>query len=180
LVSTPGARHHFASKPQENGGIWHLLTHEPRQEFVRVDHGQLTPRLRLLDIHTLRFKTRTERFPVSGCWDQNHAFSVGQGSSGEAADGPVKKLLVLIKLNNMFGWRSIVQEISPRFVILRFVATSAARRLKAGHGILRWLRAGLKRTHGRFLRGKILSAFMVWKGLESLMRLPTAELLLQR
>lgn len=43
LVPAPGARHYFASKPQENGRIWHLLTHEARQELVRVDHGQLTP-----------------------------------------------------------------------------------------------------------------------------------------
>jgi hypothetical protein len=72
-----------------------------------------------------------------------------QGSSREAADGPVKKLLVLIKLNNMFGWRSIVQEIPPRFVTLCFVATSAAGSVKVGHGTLRRVRAGLKRTHSR-------------------------------
>jgi hypothetical protein len=45
---------------------------------------------------------------VSGCWDQNHAFPVRQGSSGEAANRPIKKLLVLIKLNNVFRGRGVV------------------------------------------------------------------------
>jgi hypothetical protein len=56
-----------------------------------------------------------------------------------------------------------VQEISPRFVILGFVATPAARRLKAGHGTLRRLRAGLKRTHSRPPSREVLS--LVQKGL---------------
>jgi hypothetical protein len=81
-----------------------------------------------------------------------------QCSGGEAANRPVEKLIVLVKLNNMFGGRSIVQQIPPRFVILRFVATSAADGLKAGHGILQRLRAGLKSTHSRPpCRGKALS-----------------------
>jgi hypothetical protein len=57
-----------------------------------------------------------------------------QGSGGEAADRAIKKLIILVELNNVFGGRRIVQEAIPRFSTVGFVRSSAAGRLKAGCG----------------------------------------------
>jgi hypothetical protein len=75
---------------------------------------------------------------------------VRQCSGSEAADGPVEKLLILVKLNNMFLGRSIVKEASPRFVTVTYVTTSAAGGLKARRGTFRLLlQAVLKGIHGQ-------------------------------
>jgi hypothetical protein len=51
---------------------------------------------------------------------------VGQCSGGEPANRTVQKLLVLVQLDDMFLGRSIMQEISPRFLTFAFVPARAA------------------------------------------------------
>jgi hypothetical protein len=127
-----------------------LFTHELRQEFVSVDYCQLTARLGRLDIHAFSFEARAESFPVSRRGNQNHPFAVRQRSGGEAADSPVEKLLILVKLNNMFRRCSIVKEASPRFVTVSCVTASTAGGLKACRGTFRLLRqVVLRGTHGQ-------------------------------
>jgi hypothetical protein len=57
-----------------------------------------------------------------------------QSSGGEPADRPIEKLIILVKLNNVFGGRGIVQEAVPRFPSVGFVRSLAADRFKPGCG----------------------------------------------
>jgi hypothetical protein len=97
-------------------------------------------RLGRLDIHAFSFEARTESFPVSRRGDQNHPFAVRQCSGGEPADSSVEKLLILVKLNNMFRGCSIMKEASPRFVTVTRVTASTAGGLKACRGTFELLR----------------------------------------
>jgi hypothetical protein len=57
-----------------------------------------------------------------------------QGSGGEPADRSIEKLIILVKLNNVFGGSRVVQQTVPRFPTIGFMRSSAAGRLKAGRG----------------------------------------------
>jgi hypothetical protein len=67
----------------------------------------------------------------------------------EPADSSVEKLLILVKLNNVFLGRSIVEETSPRLVSVRGVRVPAADGLKARRRMFRLqLRVVIERSHG--------------------------------
>jgi hypothetical protein len=73
-----------------------------------------------------------------------------QCGGGEATDSSVEKLLILVKLNNMFRGCSIVKEASPRFVTVTCVTASTAGGLKACRGTFRLLRqVALRGIHGQ-------------------------------
>jgi hypothetical protein len=90
-------------------------------------------RLCFLDINAFSFETRTESFPMSCRRDENHTFPVRQCGSGEAADGSVEKLLILVKLNNMILGPRILKETSPRFETISLVPLPPADMGKARH-----------------------------------------------
>jgi hypothetical protein len=80
----------------------------------------------------------------------------------ESADGPVKKLLVLIKLDNVFFGRSIVEETSPRLVSVRLVSVPAADGLKVRRRFFRLqVKVVLERSHQLSLPSSIENGIVV-------------------
>jgi hypothetical protein len=84
---------------EEYRRIGHGLPDEAGQEFVGVNDRQLFPFP--FHIHALGLEAWANGVPVGERWHQDDALAVRESSTGEPADGPVEKILVLIQLHDV-------------------------------------------------------------------------------
>ena len=95
------------------------MAHELRQEVVAVDDGELSAALHGVQIDAFGLQAWAEGLPVVLRRHQDHAFAVGERGGGEAADGAVEELLVLIQLHDVIARRRVGQEAAPGFALVQ-------------------------------------------------------------
>src|SRR5215470_5699743 len=71
---------------------------------VSVNHSQLSAFPCRFHINAFSLEAWADAVPVVERWHEYDALSVRQSSAGEAADGPVEKILVLIELHDVIAW----------------------------------------------------------------------------
>src|SRR5438876_784266 len=99
---------------EEYGRIRHAVPHEMREEFVGVNHRQLTAFPCRFHVHPFGLEAWAKGVPVSERWHEYHALSVRDSSTGEPADGAVEKILVLIQLHDVIAWGGVHHHSIPR------------------------------------------------------------------
>src|SRR5712664_1645621 len=87
----------------EYSRIRHAVPHEAGQEFLGVNHHQLSAFLCRLHIDALGLEAWAEGIPVGDRRHQDDAFSVRETSAGKPADGAAEKILVLIELHDVIA-----------------------------------------------------------------------------
>src|SRR5882757_9404769 len=94
---------HVSSQTEKDRCVGHGVTHKTRQQLVRVDNGQLSPRLRALHVHSLSLEARTKCVPMGGGGHEDDTLPVSNGAGCEATNGAVEKLLILVKLYDVIA-----------------------------------------------------------------------------
>src|SRR5215470_15820565 len=74
---------------------------------VSVNHSQLSAFPCRFHINAFSLEAWADAVPVVERWHEYDALSVRQSSAGEAADGPVEKILILIELHDVVAWGSV-------------------------------------------------------------------------
>src|SRR5215207_8722243 len=92
---------------EEYRRIRHGVPHEAGQEFVGVNHRQLSTVPCRFHVHALGLEAWANGVPVGERWHQDDALSVRESSTGEPADGAVEKILVLIELHDVIAWGGV-------------------------------------------------------------------------
>src|SRR6266850_1151935 len=87
----------------EYSRIRHAVPHEAGQEFLGVNHHQLSAFLCRLHIDALGLEAWAEGIPVGERRHQYDALSVRETSAGKPADGAAEKILVLIELHDVIA-----------------------------------------------------------------------------
>src|SRR5258706_3829684 len=113
--------------------IRHGVPHEAGQEFIGVNHCQLSAFLCFAHIHALSLQPPAEGAPVGERWEQYDAVSVRETCADEPADGAVEKIVVLIELYDVVVGGGVRDHSIPRQVLLRVKLTV--------HGTLSFLAA---------------------------------------
>src|SRR6266404_3439807 len=107
----------------EYSRIRHGVPHEAGQEFVGVNHRQLSALLCRMHIHAFGLEAWAEVVPVGERWKKHDALPVRETSADEAADGAAEKILVLIELHDVIAWGSVRHHSIPGLVLLRVKLT---------------------------------------------------------
>src|SRR6266704_1858644 len=87
----------------EYSRIRHAVPHEAGQEFLGVNHHQLSAFLCCLHIDALGLEAWAEGIPMGERGHQYDALSVRETSAGKPADGAAEKILVLIELHDVIA-----------------------------------------------------------------------------
>ena len=95
------------------------MAHELRQEAVGINDGELSAALHGFEIDSLGLQARAEGLPVVLRRHQDYALAVGERGGGEAADGAVEELLVLVQLHDVIARRRIGQKAVPRLALVQ-------------------------------------------------------------
>jgi hypothetical protein len=64
-------------------------------------------------VDSFGLQARAERLPVVLCGHEDHALAVGERGGGEATDGAVEELLVLVQLHDVIARRRVGQKALP-------------------------------------------------------------------
>ena len=88
-----------------------------RQELVGVNDGELSTALRGLHIDAFGLQARAEGIPVGERRHQDDALAVGERGSGEATDGAIEKVLVLVELHDVIARCRVGQKTAPRLAL---------------------------------------------------------------
>jgi hypothetical protein len=87
------------------------------QEFIGVNHHQLSAFLCRFDIHAFGLEPCAKAVPVGERRHQDDALSVRETSTGEPTDGAVKKILVLVELHNVIAWGGVRHHCIPGLTV---------------------------------------------------------------
>ena len=91
--------------------------HEAGQDYVGVNHRQLSAFLCRIHVHALGLEAWAEGVPVGERRKEHDALSVHQTSTGVPADGAVEKLLVLIELYDVIAWGGVRHHLIPGLTV---------------------------------------------------------------
>src|SRR5215467_14214257 len=89
---------------EEYRRIRHGVPHEAGQEFVGVNHRQLSAFLCRFHVYALGLEPCAKAVPVGEGRHQDDALSAREASTGEPTDGAVKKILILVELYDVIAW----------------------------------------------------------------------------
>ena len=120
-VATPSTRlrDHISRQSKKDGRIGHGVTHELWQELVGIDDGELPPFLCGANVYAFCLEPWTECLPMGSRRHEDDSFAVRKRGRGEATDGAVKKLLVLIELDDMVARPRAGQKPVPRLAFVQ-------------------------------------------------------------
>src|SRR5262249_50399322 len=93
--------------------IRHGVPHEAGQELVGVNHCQLSPFPRRMQIHAFGLQALAERVPVGERWEQYDAVSVRETGADIPANGAIEKILVLIELYDVIVGGGVRHHLLP-------------------------------------------------------------------
>src|SRR5262249_37037114 len=98
---------HVRCEAEEYRRIRHGVPYEAGQQFVGVNHRQLSAFPCRFHIHALGFEARANGVPVRQRWHQDDALSIRESSTSEPADCAVEEILVLIELHDVIAWGGV-------------------------------------------------------------------------